>query len=99
MYVMVRVLRARVGEEDAIIALHEDWRHTLYPGASGYVSGELLQDVTEPQVFIEITRYESEAAALVVASDPEYVAWQRRLDSLTVGEPSSAIFVSMWQCC
>jgi heme-degrading monooxygenase HmoA len=83
MFVVACIYRARKGEEDAIVALHEDWQRTLRARAVGYVSGELLHSVQDPRAFIAITRYIDEAAARAVAADPEQIAWQSRLASLT----------------
>lgn len=96
MFVTVCRYRARAGEEDAIVALHEDWGRSLLPRAAGYLSGELLHDVQDPQVFLVITRYESEAAARAIAANPEQVAWQCRLASLSEAEPTLIAYHSAW---
>ena len=83
MFVVVCTYRARKGEEDAIVALHEDWQRTLRGRAVGYLSGELLHSVRDPRAFIAVARYEDEASAQAAAADPEHIAWQRRLASLT----------------
>jgi quinol monooxygenase YgiN len=97
MFVTICTYRARAGDEDAIIALHEDWQRRLRPKATGYLSGELLHDAQDPQVFLAIARYESQAAARAIARDPEQVVWQRRLVSLTEAEPIYASYQSTWQ--
>jgi heme-degrading monooxygenase HmoA len=83
MFVVVCTYRARKGEEDAIVALHEDWQRTLRARAVGYLSGELLHSVRDPRAFVAVTRYEDEASARAAAADPEHIAWQSRLASLT----------------
>ena len=83
MFVVVCTYRARKGEEDAIVALHEDWQRTLRAGAAGYLSGELFHSVRDPRAFVAVARYEDEASARAAAADPEHIAWQRRLASLT----------------
>jgi heme-degrading monooxygenase HmoA len=82
--------RARAGEEDAIVALHEDWQRTLRARARGYLSGELLHSAGNPLLFVAITRFESEAAARALARDPDHAAWRRRLASLAEVEPACA---------
>ena len=96
MFVVVCTYRARKGEEDAIIALHEDWQRTLRSRAKGYLSGELLHSARDPQTFTAIARYEDEASARAVTTDAEYVAWQRRLLSLTDTEPTCAAYHRPW---
>jgi quinol monooxygenase YgiN len=87
MYVTMCVYHAREGEEDAIVALHEDRQRHLYAQGGGWLAGELLHDTQYPRRFVAIAHYESEAAALAAAQDPEHVAWQRRLESLCQATP------------
>jgi heme-degrading monooxygenase HmoA len=97
MFVTICTYRARAGEEDAIIALHEDWQRTLRPKVRGYLSGELLHNVEDPRAFVAITRYESEAAARAAAEHPEQVAWQQRLASLAEVGPTGTAYHSAWR--
>jgi heme-degrading monooxygenase HmoA len=96
MFVTVCIYRARQGEEDAIIALHENMQRSLRPGARGYLGGELLHDVEHPRSFLAVARYESEEAARALAQDPEQVAWHRRLVSLTEGKPTCSACYRVW---
>jgi len=96
-FIVVCTYRARAGEEDAVVALHEDWQRTLRSRARGYLSGELLHSIQDPRAFIAIARYEDEAAARAIAADPEHVAWQCRLASLMEVEPACAGHVCVWQ--
>ena len=96
MFIVVCTYQARQGEEDAIVALHEDWQRTLRARAAGYLSGELLYTIQDPQTFKAVTRYESEAAAQAIANDPEQIAWQRRLLSLTDAQPTCVAYYSAW---
>jgi len=97
MFIIVCTYRARKGEEDAIIALYEDWERTLRARTAGCLSGELLHSVQDPRAFIAIARYEDEASARAVTADPEYIAWQRRLASLMEVEPICAGHVCVWR--
>ncbi|MBU0496253.1 MAG: antibiotic biosynthesis monooxygenase [Chloroflexi bacterium] len=97
MFITVYTYRARAGEEDAIIALHEDWTRRCAHHPAGYLSGELLNDVHDPRSFVDITHYESEAAARALATDPEHAAWCRRLTSLTEAEPAGISYHSTWR--
>ena len=99
MFVTVCVYRARDGEEDAIVALHEDWQRQPRARAAGYLSGELLHDPQDPQLFVAIAHYESADAALAAARDPEYTAWQHRLLSLCQSVPERGEFQTVWQHC
>jgi hypothetical protein len=98
MFVTVRIYRARIGEQDAVIALHESREGSQHLTATGYLSGELLQDIRNPRAFVDIVHYESESAERVIAQDPEEAVWRSRLASLT--ESESWIMIdcqSVWQ--
>jgi len=97
MFVTVCTCWARVGEEDAVIALHEDWQRSQHLKTRGYLSGELLHNIQDPQMFIAVARYDSEAAARAAVKNPEQVAWRRRLASLAEAEPIYAEYQSAWQ--
>jgi antibiotic biosynthesis monooxygenase (ABM) superfamily enzyme len=94
--VTVSTYQARHGEEDAIVALHEDWQRTLQPKAVGYLSGELLRNVTNTCEFMAIMRFESRESAQALANDPEQNAWYRRLVSLVENVPVRAGYNSEW---
>src|SRR2546429_7352170 len=83
MFITVSSYRAKTGEEDAIVALHEDWQRHQQPRAKGYLSGDLLRSVKDSREFIAILRFESQEAAQALANDPEQKAWYQRLVSLT----------------
>ncbi len=97
MFILIYVYRARAGEADAVVALHEDWQRRRSRGASGFVSGELLSDLQDPQSFIEIARFEDEAAAQAMTQGPERRVWFQRLASLTEAEPRVSSYQSAWQ--
>jgi heme-degrading monooxygenase HmoA len=61
MFITICTFRARAGAEDAIIAMHEDRGRSLRPRSPGYRPGELLHHRQDPQVFLPIARYGSEA--------------------------------------
>ena len=97
MFVTVSTYKARAGEEDAIIALHEDWQRHQRPRARGYLSGELLRNVEASREFIAIMRFESRESAQAFTNDPERAAWYQRLVSLTEHTPSRTDYASEWQ--
>ena len=98
MFVTISTYRAKVGEEDAIIALHEDWQRNQRPRAMGYLSGELLRNVKAPREFIAIMRFESQESARALANDREQDAWYRRIVSLTENIPVLIEYTSEWLC-
>ena len=60
MFVIVSTYRAKIGEEDSIIALHEDWQRKQGLKIKVYLSWELLRNIEAPREFIVITHFESE---------------------------------------
>lgn len=94
---MLSTYLARAGEEDAIIALYEDWHRTQFPKVKGGVSGELLRSVEDPRQFVSIIHYESRESALALTSDPEQHAWLQRLASLAEQAPVLSEYKCEWQ--
>jgi quinol monooxygenase YgiN len=95
-YVTLTEGRARPGEEDAIVALHEDWvrRRT---GDAGLLSSEILVDPADPRAFLAIGHFMDRAAAERSLSDPEHTAWRRRLASLSESHLVQRDMVSLWR--
>jgi heme-degrading monooxygenase HmoA len=96
MFVTVSMYRAKAGEEDAIIALYEEWQRNIQPRATGYLSGELLSKAGDPREFIAIMRFESQEPALALAKDSEQGTWYRRVTSLTETIPTLTEYTSEW---
>ena len=97
MFVTVCTYHARPGEEDAIVALHEDWQMRRQGQITGFLSGELLRSADDPQLFVAIVRFESAETAAAHARDPQQRAWLRRLAALSEDEPQVlACLVEWW---
>ncbi len=97
MYVTVNTYRAKVGEEDAIIALHEDWQRNHGLRARDYLSWELLRKVEAPREFIVIAHFASEELAKTSENELEQDAWYCRLLSLIEGGQVRIDCTSEWQ--
>jgi quinol monooxygenase YgiN len=97
MFITISTLLVRAGEEDAIIALHEDLQRTQLLKVQGDISGELLRSVENPRQFVAIMHYESQKSAQALANDPEQHAWFQRLVSLTETVPVVNEYKSEWQ--
>ncbi len=96
MFVIVSIYQARAGEEDAIVALYEDWQRNQQPQARGYLSGELLRSTKNPREFIAILRFENQESAHALANNPEQDAWYRRVVSLTDSILLNNEYISEW---
>lgn len=88
--------RARAGEEDAIVALHEDWARRR-SGDAGLLSSEILIDPADPRAFIAISHFVDQAAAERSLGDPEHSAWRRRLASLSEARLTQRDMRSLWR--
>jgi len=97
MFIIVSNYRAKAGEEDAIIALHEDWQRKQGLKADAYLSWELIRKVDAPSEFIAIVHFSTEESARVAESELEQDAWYCRLLSLLEEGPSHVSCTSEWQ--
>lgn len=96
LYVMLTNGRARPGEEDAIVALHEDWVRRRSADA-GMLSSEILVDPDDPCAFMAISHFVDQAAAESSLRDPEHSAWRFRLASLSEVSIVRRDMVSVWR--
>ena len=97
MIVTISTFLAKFGQEDAIIALYEDWQRNLQPKAKGYLSGELLRNVNIPREFITMMHFDSWEAIQALTSDPEQNVWYGRLVSLVENVPVQAFYTIEWR--
>jgi hypothetical protein len=96
-FMIVSTYRAKPGEEDAIIALHEDWQRKQGNKAKVYLSWELLRNTEAPSEFIVIAYFESEEQARSMEDDLNQDAWYLRLVSLVEERPACIKYESAWR--
>ncbi len=96
-FVIVSTYRAKAGEEDAIIALHEDWQRKQGGKAKVYLSWELLRNTEAPREFIVIAYFASEELARAMVDDLNQDAWYSRLVSLLEEGPVNNRCVREWR--
>jgi heme-degrading monooxygenase HmoA len=96
-FVIVSTYRAKAGEEDAIIALHEDWQRKQGFKAKVYLSWELLRNTEAPSEFIVIAYFESEELARAMVDDLNQDAWYLRLVSLVEERPACTTYEGAWR--
>ena len=97
MYVIVFTYRAKIGEEDAIVALHEDWQRNQGLQAKDYLSWRLFRNIQGPREFIAIAQFENEEVARAATNDLKRDAWYDRLVSLTEGGIIDTDYTRVWQ--
>ena len=88
--------RACAGDEDAVVALHEEWVRRC-ASKSGLLSSEILVDPVDPQVFVAISHFADRAAAERSLDDPEHSAWRRRLATLSEAQLVQRDMLSLWR--
>ena len=96
-FVTVSTYRAKPGEEDAIIALHEDWQRKQDLKDKVYLSWELLRNTEAPSEFIVIAYFASEELARAMVDDLNQDAWYFRLVSLIEEGPACMNYESAWR--
>ena len=94
---IVSIYRAKAGEEDAIIALHEDWQRKHGLKTKVYLSWELLRNIEAPREFIVIAHFESEELARAMVDDLNQDAWYFRLVSLIEEGPACTTYEGAWR--
>ena len=87
MFLIVYVCRTRIGMDDKVAMLYEEWQRNVCLKTPGYLSGELLVNIHDPREFIAITRFASEDAVWALTQDPEHSAWYSRLVRLAESGP------------
>ncbi len=97
MFVLLLTYRARPGREEAVVALHEEWERCLRSEVKGYLYGDLLRHPQDPQGFIEVRRFRSDAMLGMDEADIEQEQWHRRLVELIEEEPVCLECVSDWR--
>ncbi len=99
MFVIVTTYRAKDGEEDAIIALHEDWHHGRKRSDTDgeYHSWKLLRNVDTQHDFISIEQFADEEVAQAAVQELKNDEWYRRLVSLMAEEPTQVYYTLVWQ--
>jgi hypothetical protein len=97
MFVTVTTYRAKLGEEDAIIALHEDWQRNQSYKTKVHLSWELLRNIKVPGEFIAIAHFQSKELAQAAITALEQDAWYCRLLSLIEEEPVYTDCRSEWR--
>ncbi|GCE46602.1 antibiotic biosynthesis monooxygenase [Thermosporothrix hazakensis] len=88
MFVVTIAYRAKNGEEDAVLALHEDWQRRRPARIGHSLSWELLRRTDIPREFLFIGHFENQEAAQAILKNLEQDAWYSRLISLLEREPT-----------
>lgn len=96
MFVTIAVYLVRSGEEDAFLALHENWQDKQQPRRPGVLSAVLLKNTANTRQFISIMHFEREEFALALENDAEHSSWLQRLTSLAEVTPAHYRYTCEW---
>ncbi len=97
MFATVSTYRAREGEDDAVIALHEDWQRNHAQSSSIYISWALLQNNKEPREFVAIAYFSAQESVQAALNELNRDAWYTRLVSLLEAEPVIIHCTCVWR--
>lgn len=97
LFVSISTYRAKQGEEDVIIALHEDWAPRYVLPVQVRLACELLRSLIDPRVFMTIVHSESQEALETVIDDFKRQGLFGRVESLVEGELMFSNYTSEWQ--
>ena len=96
MFVIVSSYRAKVGEEDAIIALHEDWQRSQGLKSEGYIFPGNSSERSSPPASSSQSRASRARRWRRQQNELERDAWHDRLVSLIEEGPVHTGCTSEW---
>ena len=82
----IQVVRGRVKDAEAVVAMLDRWEHEVAPGASGFLGS--TSGVSEDGTLIAVVRFESPEAARNNSDRPEQQSWWSDMSQLLDGEAS-----------
>lgn len=80
-------MRARAGQEDAIVQMLRQWERERGPQVQGYVASYLFKSRAHPGELVGVAVFDSEESYRRNAEDPEQDRWYRQLRELLESDP------------
>jgi hypothetical protein len=96
LFIIVSSYRAKAGEEDAVIALHEDWLRTQRQHFPEYLRWELFNKLETPTEFVAVASFANKDVAQAATSKLEQGTWYHRLLSLLETAPVHVSCTRAW---
>lgn len=81
-------MRPKAGQENAIIALFEEWNRVRRPKVKGAVAGYVLRPEKKTGELIGMGIFSDRDTYLANANDPEQDQWYRRIRDLLEADPT-----------
>ena len=88
MYGTVARMRPKAGQEQALIALMNDWQRERKPKVKGAVAGYLYKPDSGSGELIMAVVFQDKATYTANAEDPEQDRWYRRMRELLAADPT-----------
>ena len=87
MYGTVARLKARIGQEKALVALMDDWDKSRGPKVKGAMAGYLYKLDKKPGEYLMVAVFQDKATYAANAQAPEQDAWYRKFRALLDADP------------
>lgn len=87
MYGTIARLHVKPGEEQAVIALMDEWKRERKSKASGFNSGYLYRQDAEPETLTMVVAFDGQQHYRRNAESPEQDRWYRQVRSHLVDDP------------
>jgi len=97
MYGSIFRLRARPGQERALVEWVERWNRERRPKVEGFVTAYVYKSEKHPGEYINAVVFESREAYLKNADDPEQDRWYREMRALLESDPEWEDGEVIWQ--
>lgn len=87
MYGTIALMKPKAGQEDAVVAMHEEWWNERQPKVKGARAAHLYRNTSNPSELMLAVVFDSKADYEANAADPEQDQWYQRLAEHLEGEP------------
>lgn len=87
MYGTVDRIKAKAGQDKALVAFMDDWEKTRGPKARGTIAGYPYKLDQKPGEYVMVTVFQNKATYTANAQAPEQDAWYRKFRPLLDADP------------
>jgi len=88
MYGTIFRMKAKLGREQKLIAVFQDWERERKPQTPGAIGGFLFKPDEKPDEFIGVAVFQDKHSYLANAANPAQDAWYKELRELLVSDPT-----------
>ena len=87
MYGTIARIKAKTGQEKAIVGLMDEWSKSRAPKVKGAVAGYLYKLDKKPGEYMMVAVFQDKATYTANAQDPQQDAWYRKVRALLESDP------------